>query len=109
MKAVVTTSITTTVQYFTKKGDRADTPILFSDKQTFETEQEVDNFIEHIDLWTNEYPKPNGSFDPFRRVKAPATEDHLMGLLDEIHGPMDLWLDHPLYVPSEHRYPEGDE
>ena len=108
MKAIVTTSVTVTTQWFTPNGDHVSTPVVFSDKQEFDSEQEADAFVEHIDLWVEEYPKPNGDFHPFRRVKTPATEEKLIELLDEIHGPDDLWIGNPSEL-NPHGYNEvGD-
>ena len=95
MKTVITTSLVVTKQVFTKQGDFTDTPVLFSDKQEFDNDEDVEDFMEHVELWHLEYPKPNGNFNPFRRVKTPATEDRLMEILDEFHGPADLWDDTP--------------
>jgi hypothetical protein len=91
MKTLITTSLTVTKQAFSRDGDASDTPIVWTDKQEFDNDEDVDAFVECIDIWHLEYPKPNGNFNPFRRVKTPPTEERLFEILDEFHGPGDLW------------------
>ena len=91
LKTLITTSLTVTKQSFTHMGDDVSTPIVFTDVQEFEHHEDVEDFMECVELWHREYPKPNGNFNPFRRVKTPATEDQLMEILTKMHGPDELW------------------
>jgi len=91
VKTLITTSLTVTKQSFTHTGDDVSSPIVFTDVQEFEHPEDVEDFLECVELWHREYPKPNGNFNPFRRVKTPATEEQLMETLDKMHGPDDLW------------------
>jgi len=107
MKTLITTSLTVTKQEFNHTGDSVSTPVVFTDVQEFDNGEDVEDFMECVELWHLEYPKPNGNFNPFRRVKTPATEDRLMEIIDEFHGPDDLWVElesHPLNAINHEDY-----
>jgi hypothetical protein len=82
-------------------GDDVSTPVVFTDVQEFEHPEDVEDFMECVELWHREYPKPNGNFNPFRKVKTPATEEQLIEILDKLHGPMELWYDNMVYSPMQ--------
>lgn len=78
---VITSTLTVTRQVFDDRGSNSSAPIVFRHSEQFQQDEEANDFMEHIELWRDEFPKPNGSFNPFRRVKMPATEAKLFEIL----------------------------
>lgn len=94
MKTIITTSVQITTQKFSLEGDVIGIPVeTYSEKQEFDTDSQAERYRESIGIWLKELPVPNGDMHPFPRKKVPATEDELFRILDDIHGPDDLWVD----------------
>lgn len=93
MKTIITTSVTVTTQRFSREGDATGLPVeVFSEKQEFDTNVQAERYRELVGIWIKELPTPNGNMHPFPQRKVPATLDELIRILDEIHGPDDLWV-----------------
>lgn len=93
MKTTITTNVSIVTQKQEREGDVTGLPVLtISEKHVFDTDQQANIYKEQLQIWLNELPAPNGDMHPFPRRKVAPTEAELFRLIDEIHGPDDLWV-----------------
>jgi len=62
------------------------------DEYSFDTTQEQAAFTEECLLWMDDRPVPGNGFKPLSRKRYKG-EIELTRILDELHGPDDLWED----------------